>query len=100
MTAKLTRFELMKWVANILYIISVVSMLSPTVAAHSYSPWIIYFVANVIWLIDCIRENNRPWMIQAIFYLVWDTVMFISRVYGVEVLSYLQPLVHLLEFLP
>lgn len=97
---KLTRFEIMKWVANILYIISVVSMLSPKVASQSWSPWVIYFVANCIWLIDCIREKNYPWTIQACFYLAWDTVMFFSRVYNVSVIPHLQPILKILELLP
>ena len=96
----MTRFEITKWVANVLYIVSVVSMLNPKVAAESYSPWVIYFAANTIWLIDCIRQNNRPWMVQAIFYLCWDTVMFASRIWGVDVLTYLQPLIFILGYLP
>jgi hypothetical protein len=89
-----------KWAANGLIIFAMVALLSPTVASGSYTPWVAFLLANVIYLYDSIQHKNWPWMWLCIFCGAWDTLLIISRTTDTTVLTIFTPLLSILEKLP
>jgi len=85
------------WMANGCFILATILFLSPAIAAHSMAPWILYIVGNSVWLLDSWFAKKVAWIIMASFFMCWDIVLIISRTASVDILSFLQPLVHVLE---
>jgi hypothetical protein len=90
----------MKWLANACFAAATISLLSPHVAATSLFPWVTYLIGNGVWTIDSLRTKNWPWVWMAGFFSVWDILLIVTRLFGVQVFSILDPLVKLLEMLP
>lgn len=90
----------MKWIANIMMVFAMVSLLSPKVAAESVTPWVAFFVVNAIYLYDSIAHKNWPWFWLCAFCSVWHTLLIASRTVSENVFSILAPIVNILEKLP
>lgn len=95
-----SQWNITKWVANVCFLIATIAMLSPNVAATAVTPWAIYLVANCVWMWDSVVAKNWAWVWLATFFCVWDLLLILTRMLGVEFFSVLQPLVHILERLP
>lgn len=89
-----------KWFANLCFALATVSLLSPHVASTSLFPWVTYLIGNGVWTVDSVYNKNWAWVWMAGFFSVWDVLLIITRLFGVEVFSILTPLVHILEKLP
>lgn len=89
-----------KWVANVGFIIATIAMLSPTAAGKSITPWAVYLVANGVWMWDSVVQRNKAWIWLASFFCVWDVLLILTRMFGFEFFTVLQPLVNILEMLP
>lgn len=89
-----------KWFANICFMLATISLLSPHVASVSLFPWIAYLLGNGVWVMDSIHHKNWVWVWMAGFFSVWDVLLIITRLFGVEMFVILEPLVKILETLP
>lgn len=89
-----------KWFANLCFMLATVSLLSPHVAANSLFPWITYLIGNGVWTIDSVRNRNWAWVWMAGFFTIWDVLLIVTRLFGIEIFSMLTPLVAILEKLP
>jgi len=89
-----------KWLANACYVLATVSLLSPLIASQALFPWIAYLIGNVVWMGDSYTNKNWPWFSLAVFFCVWDALLIVTRLIGVQFFSILEPLVTLLEKLP
>lgn len=90
-------WERIKWLANICFIVSTVLMLSPKIAATSCVPWAIFLVGNLVWGIDSARTKNYPWLTLAVFFGIWDSLIFTARLYNIEILEYITPITQIVE---
>ncbi len=79
---KTFHWEKVKWIINGLYVFATLIMISPELAAKSTIPWTLYLIANCIWMIDSIVVKNKPWIWMAGFFVVWDAVLILSRVFN------------------
>lgn len=89
-----------KWLANALIVSAMIAFLSPAVAAKSYTPWVAFFLANMIYLYDSIQHKNWPWMYLCIFCGAWDVLLIVSRTTDIAVFAVFTPLLSILEMLP
>jgi hypothetical protein len=74
-------WEKVKWIINGLYVLSTLMMISPEMASKSPLPWILYLIANAIWMIDSIVVKNKPWVWMAGFFVIWDAILILSRIF-------------------
>ena len=96
----MTRREFFNWFGTGNFIVGTMAMISPHVAAVALFPWAAFLIGNVVWLIDSIYNNQRPWIFVSTFFIFWDSLLLASRIWGSEVLAFLQPLIIILEMLP
>ena len=89
-----------KWFANVCFMLATISLLSPTVASSGLFPWIAYLLGNAVWTVDSLYHKNWPWLWMAGFFSVWDVLLIVTRLFGLELFSILNPLVKFLEMLP
>lgn len=89
-----------KWLANTLFVFAMVSMLSPVVAATAVTPWVVFFLVNLIYLFDATKHKNWPWLSLCVFCGAWDILLVISRIAKTNVFEILAPIVAILEQLP
>jgi hypothetical protein len=89
-----------KWSANVCFTLATISLLSPITAANALFPWVAFLLGNVIWTIDSYSHKNWPWFAMAGFFGIWDVLLIITRLCGVEIFSILNPLIQVLEKLP
>jgi predicted membrane protein len=92
--------EASKWFGNACFIFGTVSMISVHAASVAITPWLIFLVGNIIWLYDSVRTKNWPWAASAGFFILWDALITASRIYGLDVLFFLQPIITIMEMLP
>jgi hypothetical protein len=76
-------WERLKWVAAGSFVIATVMMLSQYLAAKSTLPWITYLIGNSVWMLDSIHIKNWPWVWLSAFFVVWDIVLIIDRLFFV-----------------
>lgn len=89
--------ETLKWVATACFITATISLLSPTIAAESLFPWIVYLLGNLVWGYDSYRTNNKQWVWVAVFFCIWDALIIVARMTGFEILTHLTPYIQVLE---
>lgn len=92
--------EALNWLGTGCFLLGTISMVSTHAASVAYTPWLLYMIGNVIWLIDSIRQKQIPWATIAAFFVIWDTLIIASRVIGMQVFDALRPLINILETLP
>ena len=92
-----TRWEVIKWLGNVCYVLSTITMLNPTTASTAVTPWMLFFIGNLIWMLDSWYERNWPWVSLALFFMAWDVVIILTRLYNV---TFLQPIVNFFNFIP
>ena len=88
---------LMKGIAVICYILGTIMLLSPYVAAHSFTPWILYFIGNSMWAYESFLINNMVWVWMGIFFSAWDFLLTLSRIYHFDMISFFAPLINFLN---
>ena len=89
-----------KWFANVCYVLATVSLLSPMIASQALFPWIAYLLGNAVWMSDSYTYKNWAWFWLAVFFCVWDVLLIVTRLFGLQFFSILEPFVTLLEKLP
>ena len=89
-----------KWFANVCFMLATISLLSPHVAATALFPWMAFLTGNVVWFVDSVYNKNWVWVWMAVFFSTWDILLIITRSFGVQFFSILEPVVKLLETLP
>ncbi len=87
----------MKWIGTISQVIATIILISPTIAATSTAPWILYIIGAVIWLIDGLIHKNKQLVWLSIFFILWDTLTILSRILNIELLEYLKPITAIFE---
>lgn len=92
--------EILNWFSTSLFVIGTISLISPHVAAVAISPWIAFLIGNIIWLVDAYCNNNKPWIAVSSFFIAWDILLIAARIYGMDVFSFLHPIITILETLP
>lgn len=76
---KRTCYEVVKYFAATLMMIATLCMFSPHLASASTIPWILYLIANAIWLYDSRKEGNKPWVTISLGFVVLDVMLIIAR---------------------
>lgn len=71
----------LNWISTACYVFSTVLMISPTMASKSILPWCAGIVANIIFTLDSISKESKPWIALGVFFIVWQTVILITRKY-------------------
>jgi len=79
---KTYHWEKVKWIINAFYIAATLVMINPELASKSIVPWVLFLIGNIIWMIDSVMLKNIPWIWMAGFFVVWDTILILSRIYG------------------
>lgn len=79
---KTFHWEKVKWVSSMFFLAGTLIMLSPSIAALSILPWVFYMVGNAIWMVDSMIVKNKPWVWMAGFFVIWNIVLILSRVYS------------------
>lgn len=92
--------DIQKWLANTLFVFAMVSLLSPVVAATAVTPWVVFFLVNLIYLFDALKHKNWPWLSLCVFCGAWDILLVVSRITKTNVFEILAPIVAILEQLP
>lgn len=95
-----THWEVIKWIGNICLLLSTITMISPHVASTAITPWALFLTGNLIWLADSIHIKSWPWICIAAFLAVWDTIIIISRLTGVQFFAILDKIIPMLDTLP
>lgn len=80
----MTIWEKLKWFAAACFVVATIMMLSQYLAAKSTLPWIAYLVGNAIWMADSIHIKNWPWVSLSAFFVLWDVVLIVDRLFFVS----------------
>jgi len=88
------------WFANFAMMFAMISLLSPKVAAEAATPWVAFFVANMIYLYDSARHKNWPWFSMCTFCSIWNGLLIASRTVNEHLFDFLIPVITFLEKLP
>lgn len=94
------QWEVIKWTGNMCLLLGTIAMISPTVAATAVTPWVLYLIGNLAWLLDSIHVRSTPWIYIASFLAFWDVILIISRITGFYVFQVFDPIIHILNNLP
>ncbi|MGZ8924576.1 MAG: hypothetical protein ACXW2E_01705 [Nitrososphaeraceae archaeon] len=90
-------WEGLKWFSNICYVIGTILLISPTLASTAITPWCIFILGNSILFVNFVIQRNIPFICLSIFFFVWDSIIILSRLSGIEYLNFLFPFIQLLE---
>lgn len=74
--------------------LATVLLISPVLAAQSLAPWMLFLTGNAIWLVDSLLRKDVPWITMSAFFVVYDILILLARIYGIDVLHYLVPLLN------
>ena len=96
----MTRRDISNWLGTFCFLLGTISMLSVHAASVAITPWIVYMGGNFAWLYDSLKNKQIPWATIAAFFVAWDALIICSRLFGFEFMSYLQPLITILDKLP
>lgn len=96
----MTKRDFFNWISIICFIIGTLSMLSPIAASTLLTPWILFLLGNFIWLADSVHSRKTPYICVSSFFIVWDSLLIVSRIFGPSVLDFLTPLITIIEMLP
>lgn len=93
-------WQYIQWCSTGGFIVATIIMISPLVAATAITPWIIYFIANGIWLVDSAIRKNIPYVVLSVFFCGWDILLVLSRLYNKDITTLLQPFITIIERIP
>ncbi len=79
MVREVPLLEIFKWAAAIMFLIATGLMFKRKYAARSTIPWILFFVGNLVWLVDSIVMHNIPWIALSTAFLLLDGGLIIAR---------------------
>lgn len=88
------------WLSAVFIAVATVSLLSPSIAATSIIPWLLFFAANVTWVVDMLSVHVKswPWIALGTFCMLWDVLIVFSRLQDFPVLEeHLSPFLSILE---
>lgn len=74
-----TVYEGVKYFAATLMMVATLCMFSPHLASASVLPWILYLIANAVWLYDSREQGNKPWVMISLGFVVLDVMLIIAR---------------------
>lgn len=75
-----------KWIANGMFAVATIILISPHVATYSLAPWLLYVFGNFILIADTYIHKNYQWMYLGLFYSLYNTMIATSRMYEIPVL--------------
>lgn len=90
-------WEAAKWFAAFCWLLATLLMFSPKIAAESILPWATFLIGNFIWVADNIRLKNIQWIIPGLVFCALDIGLICSRVYGMNITKYFQPILTIIE---
>ncbi len=71
--------EILKWVADLLFLSATMMMFSTRLASKSVWPWILFFTGNLIWMADSIMTKNYPWIVLSAIFMILDGGLIFIR---------------------
>ena len=89
--------ETLKWFSNICYMFGTILLLSPKIAATAITPWCIFILGNTVLFANFINQRSWPFICLSIFFFIWDGIIIMSRLSGIEYLDFLIPFLSILE---
>jgi hypothetical protein len=93
-------WKVIKWTSVAGMVAATVIMLSPVAASTAVTPWILYLISNWVWCYDSYMWKNYPWMWLSIFFCAWDVLLVTSRLMDLSLITFLNPVIVLLDKLP
>jgi hypothetical protein len=79
--------EILKWVASGMFLVATLMMFSQKLAAKSPWPWTLFLIGNLIWLVDCLKTHNMPWIPSSLVFCFLDAGLIIIRIRNINVKS-------------
>lgn len=96
-TYTIKHINVLKWIATSGQIVATILLISPKIAALSTIPWLLYIMGALIWITDSSITKNKQLFWLSIFFLCWDSLTVLTRIFHIDLLVYINPMFQVIE---